>query len=86
MLVHVTRFITIQRQLVDAIGDEVDRLRRRLRFGDGDGPRPVDELERLGREDFEPTSADPAPATRRAGCDVREHEVDVIPAIRVNRR
>ncbi len=56
MLVHVTRFTAVQRQLVEAIGDEVDRLRRRLRFGDGDGPSAWDELERLWHTDFEPTS------------------------------
>jgi len=84
MLVHVTRFTAVQRQLVEAIGDEVDRLRRRLRFGDGDGPSAWDDLERLWHADFEPTSEgmelDTPPVDWQ---DVRDHVVDVVMAVRV---
>jgi hypothetical protein len=84
MLVHVTRFTAVQRQLVDAIGDEVDRLRRRLRFGDGDGLSVWDEFERLWREDFERTSVEMGPVDPLLGWDaVRAHLVDAITAVKV---
>lgn len=56
MLVHVTRFTAVQAQVVEQLRDEVDRIRRRIRYGDGDSPTSLwDELRDLWERDFVPT-------------------------------
>jgi hypothetical protein len=57
MLVHVTRYVAVQERVADLIADEVDRIRRRLRYGEGSASdQMLEELEMLWRRDFEPTS------------------------------
>jgi Z1 domain len=56
MLVHVTRFTAVQAQVTDQIKDELAGLKLRLRYGDGDGTRLLDELRGLWEQDFAPTS------------------------------
>ncbi len=57
MLVHVTRFTLVQRQVAEQIRTLLAETKRRLRFGDGDSPSQLqDELRRLWETDFAPTS------------------------------
>jgi hypothetical protein len=57
MLVHVTRFTSVQRQVAEQIQDELTLLQRRLRLGDGAGPVDLrGELQALWSEEFEPTT------------------------------
>lgn len=56
MLIHVTRFTSVQQQVRDQVDRELSSLRARIRFGDGDGPSIRDELRALWKGDFQPTS------------------------------
>lgn len=57
MLVHVTRFIDVQHQVAEQIQGLVESIRRRLMMGEGDRQQTLtSELQRIWREDFEPTS------------------------------
>ena len=57
MLIHVTRFTSVQRQVADAVQTELHSLVNRLRYGDGTFTPPL--LQQLMDEwekDFEPTT------------------------------
>jgi hypothetical protein len=57
MLVHVTRYVAVQAGVHDLVIGEIQSMRHRLRYGDGNAPvRLVDELAELWCRDFEPTS------------------------------
>lgn len=57
MLVHVTRFTLVQRQVAEQIKTLLAETKRRLRFGDGDSPNQLHhELRELWNADFVPTS------------------------------
>lgn len=57
MLVHVTRFTAVQRLVADQVNSELIRLKRRLRFGEGDtSDRIEQEIQKLWESDFGPTS------------------------------
>ena len=57
MLVHVTRFVDVQRQVADLVSFELRDLQNRIRYGDGDSSHPIlDELRHMWLEDFSPTS------------------------------
>jgi hypothetical protein len=60
MLIHVTRFKNVQSQVTDQVRDELDDIRGRIRFGDGDGSSVRDELRDIWTRDFVRT-------TERAG-------------------
>lgn len=55
MLVHVTRFTMVQRQVAQQIRDLLDDLRDRLTFGEGANPAFEREAEELYRLDHAPT-------------------------------
>lgn len=56
MLVHVTRFVNVQNRVTELIGQHLDLMRDRIRYGDEQ--HPVDEeLKLLWERDFVPTSA-----------------------------
>lgn len=58
MLVHVTRFNSVQQIVADQVKEELDYVRQRLVRGDGQSShRVLDELRRLWEEDFVPTTA-----------------------------
>ncbi len=66
MLIHVTRFVDVQHQVVQLVLGYVEAMRRRLTIGEGERQQTlIAELERLWRDDFEPTSA-----------AIREHSPD----------
>lgn len=56
MLIHVTRFTDVQRQVLELVKAEVQRIRRRLHFGDGEAKSLLKELEELWNEEFVPTT------------------------------
>lgn len=58
MLVHVSRFQNVQEAVRDQIRDELDDLRGRIRFGDGDAADVRAELFDLFERDFVPTSTE----------------------------
>lgn len=58
MLVHVTRFIGVQHQVVQLVQQQVDSIRRRLAIGEGERRSTLlSEMKKLWLEEFEPTSA-----------------------------
>ena len=57
MLVHVTRFVSVQLCVVNLIRDELSGLQRRIEFGDGKRqPTLLDELKKLWDEEFVPVT------------------------------
>jgi Z1 domain len=61
MLIHVTRFVDVQREVSEQVQDEVDSLRQRISGGDAD---LLAELEGLWTDDFLATTAAVEPALR----------------------
>jgi hypothetical protein len=58
MLVHVTRFISVQREVQRLVKEELQDVVNRLRYGDGASAKQImQELEDLWETDFEPTSS-----------------------------
>ena len=57
MLIHVTRFVSVQQRVVELVRDELSSLQRRIEFGDGNrAPTLLQELERLWLDEFVPVS------------------------------
>jgi len=58
MLVHVTRFQDVQNLVAEQVDEELRLLRDRIRYGDKQAAKPVDEeLRALWERDFVPTNA-----------------------------
>ncbi len=60
MLIHVTRFTSVQDAVREQVDDELELLKSRIKFGDGSGPSIRAELEELWTEDFVPTTEEMA--------------------------
>ena len=58
MLIHVTRFVAVQGEVAELVKAEVESLRNRLRYGDGNASSLMDELRALWESDFMPTTAE----------------------------
>jgi hypothetical protein len=57
MLIHVTRFVNVQQQVVELVRQEVGGLKKRLEFGDGARrPTIVEEMRGLWETEFVPTT------------------------------
>jgi len=57
MLVHITRFTSVQQAVYNQVREDLSSIRRRVRRGDGGSSRPLlSELRRLWEEDFIPTT------------------------------
>jgi Z1 domain len=57
MLIHVTRFVDVQAQVVEAVREELEGMRRRIRLGEGASDDTlVTRLKMLWESDFEPTT------------------------------
>ena len=56
MLIHVTRFTSVQDAVRGQVEDELELLKSRIKFGDGSGPSIRAELEREWNEDFVSTT------------------------------
>ncbi len=57
MLVHVTRFVHVQRVVADLVKEELSGIQRRLAYGDGERRPPLrQELEALWKSEFVPVS------------------------------
>lgn len=91
MLIHVTRFTSVQQAVSDAVRAEVHSLVNSLRYGDGNFTPPLREvLKDQWREDFEPTTRtilqrgmDDAEITSLTWEDVEPHLVEAASAITV---
>lgn len=57
MLIHTTRFQDVQQLVAEQVQELLMMTRYRLRYGDGDAASARNELRKLWKEDFEPTSA-----------------------------
>jgi hypothetical protein len=58
MLIHVTRFVDVQKRVADLVRAEFDALKRRIVHGDGaKTPTVTDELKKLWQEEFESRDA-----------------------------
>ena len=56
MLIHVTRFTSVQDAVRAQVEDELELLKSRIKFGDGGGSSVGSELKREWLEDFVPTT------------------------------
>lgn len=57
MLIHVTRFVNVQKDITREISDEVGLLRQRIKYGDGEQSiKVMDELRLLWETDFKETT------------------------------
>jgi hypothetical protein len=91
MLVHVTRFTSVQDAVADAVRTELHSLVNRLRYGDGNYTPPLrDQLWEQWQSDFEPTTGtildrgiNDAEIVRLAWQDVEPHLVEAATAITV---
>ncbi len=54
MLIHVARFINVQRKVREMVTSELIALQRRIEYGDGNGPSVREELKELWKREFEP--------------------------------
>lgn len=53
MLIHVTRFVSVQARVTDLVKEELDYLRKRISYGDGSREQTIrDELQRLWEREF----------------------------------
>ncbi len=57
MLIHVTRYIDVQKHVESLVKAELNSIRKRLEFGDGNSSNKIlNDLEKLWHEDFESTT------------------------------
>lgn len=81
MLIHVTRYISVQREVQRLVKEELQDVVNRIRYGDGGSAKQILlELQELWESDFEPTSA----AVRTRVSDplmVETHWADVKPLL-----
>lgn len=56
MLVHVTRFTAMQRQVADQVEEYLDDIKNRLAYGEGSDPILANQVKRLYAEDLLPTT------------------------------
>jgi hypothetical protein len=53
MLVHVTRYVAVQQKIVELVSEEMNRLRRRLQYGNGKSSQQlIEEMEFLWKYDY----------------------------------
>jgi len=69
MLIHVTRFASVQKLVADQVKAELNFIEGRLKYGDGDSSTQIkDEFKKIWEEDF-------IPVTESMGKDVISFEV-----------
>lgn len=57
MLVHVTRYTNVQAEVTEQVREELNSLKRRLRYGEGNASQQIlKEFEQLWKRDFIPTA------------------------------
>ncbi len=56
MLVHVTRYVAVQQKIIELVSEELNRLRRRLQYGDGKSSQQlIEEMGFIWKHDYIPT-------------------------------
>ena len=92
MLIHVTRFVSVQDRVAELVRLELRDLQDRIRYGDGASSSPImDELRSMWHEDFAPTTLGVRTLYPElsAGCDdlswdeVESHLIDQSQRIQV---
>lgn len=85
MLIHVTRFTAVQAIVAEQVREELDSIKRRLRYGSGGGEPLEERLRLVWEEDFVPTTAsfDESDAARLTWEQVRTRLVDSVEPIEV---
>ncbi|TDC52005.1 endonuclease [Jiangella ureilytica] len=58
MLVHVTRFTNMQKQVAEQVEDYLEEVKQRLAFGEGSNSPLAAQVKRLYNEDLRPTTAE----------------------------
>ncbi|MBB3605331.1 hypothetical protein FHT40_005015 [Mycolicibacterium sp. BK556] len=58
MLIHVTRFTEVQKQVASQVAEFLREVRQRLEYGEGGGPWLKPQAQRLFTDDLIPTTAD----------------------------
>jgi hypothetical protein len=82
MLIHVTRFVDVQRQVVERVAEQLDEMKRRIRLGEG-----ASHITLMGRlkaqweSDFEPTSEAFPEGYRGESLGWAEVEAELLEAI-----
>jgi hypothetical protein len=79
MLVHVTRFVDVQKQVRDAVQDELESIQRRLRHGQDDGSLR-EKLREAWEGDFAETTSEIGPPEGGQPMSWSELEPYVVPA------
>lgn len=54
MLIHVARYVNVQKKVRSLVDTQLKALQRRIEYGDGGGPSVRDELRELWEREFEP--------------------------------
>lgn len=57
MLVHVTRFVDVQQLVYEQVSKEIELIKDRLQYGDGEADSIREQLQELWEDDFVPTNA-----------------------------
>lgn len=82
MLIHITRFVDVQAQVVEAVRTELEEMCRRIRLGEGDATNTLTtRLKLLWETDFEPTTAAFAEDERGRKLTWAEVEDELLEAI-----
>jgi hypothetical protein len=89
MLIHVTRFVDVQAQVVDMVGGELEEMQRRIRLGEGASTSTLLlRLQVLWEEDFEPTAgafAEDERGRQLVWAEVEPHLLEAVSRIEVMR-
>jgi hypothetical protein len=83
MLIHVTRFVSVQTRVKDQVEKEFFRIRDRIVYGDGDRDSVLVELRKLWETDFLPTSEKLSEPDCRAlqWSEIQEHLTEAVHSI-----
>jgi hypothetical protein len=82
MLIHVTRFVDVQSQVVEAVREELEEMRRRIRLGEGASAGTLlARLRLLWESDFEPTTKAFAEDKRGKKLSWAEVEPELLEAV-----
>jgi hypothetical protein len=89
MLIHVTRFVDVQSQVVDRVSEELDDMRIRIRMGEGASKETlVNRLKDLWERDFAPTTEaidDPSAGARLGWNEIEPQLLEAVSRIQVLR-
>ncbi len=72
MLIHVSKYVSVQNQMYDLVTEELKSIQRRVRYGDGDSSDSItDKLKQLWETDFIPTTSKVNPSLMRTWEEIQ---------------